>query len=81
MNELVTIRLYAAARAAANNSEILVGPSQLDLILDEIAVGNPRLAQVFEQCSVLVDGVVVHDRKVQISARSVVDVLPPFAGG
>jgi molybdopterin synthase sulfur carrier subunit len=81
MNRSVTIRLYAAARAAADQSEILVDPNRLDRILDAIAINKPGLAQVFTQCSFLVDGVVVHDREVQISAHSLVDVLPPFAGG
>jgi molybdopterin synthase sulfur carrier subunit len=81
MNASVTIRLYAAARAAAGKSEILVEPNGLEGILDAIAIGNPRLAQVFAQCSFLVDGVAVHDRKAQILAKSIVDVLPPFAGG
>lgn len=81
MNESVTIRLYAAARSAAGKSEILVAPGRLDFILDAIANHNSRLKQVFAQCSFLVDGVVLHERDVEIFANSTVDVLPPFAGG
>jgi molybdopterin synthase sulfur carrier subunit len=81
MSESVTIRLYAAAREAAGLRETTVDPNRLDRILEAMAIDNPRLKQVFQQCSLLVDGVVVHDRMVQILAPSVVDVLPPFAGG
>jgi molybdopterin synthase sulfur carrier subunit len=81
MTHFVTVRMYGAARAAADKSEILMDPNSLTGILDAIAIENPRLAQVFAQCSFLVDGVVVHDRGVHILANSVVDVLPPFAGG
>ena len=81
MTHLVTIRLYGAARAAADKNEILVDPNSLNGILDLITIENPGLARVFAQCSFLVDGVVLHDRMAQILANSVVDVLPPFAGG
>jgi len=80
-DKTVTVRLYAAARAAASQGEFLVEPGRLDEILGAIARHNPRLSQVFEQCSFLVDGVVSHEKNVQINARSTVDVLPPFAGG
>lgn len=81
MTHFVTIRLYGAARAAADKSEILVDPNPLNAILEAIAIENPRLTHVLAQCSFLVDGLVSHDKRKQIQADSVVDVLPPFAGG
>ncbi len=81
MNDSVTVRLYAAARAAAGQSEFEVEPGSLDNILGTIAQNNPRLGQVFLQCSFLVDGVALHEKNAQIQANSTVDVLPPFAGG
>ncbi len=81
MNELVTLRLYAAARSAAGESEFLVTPDRLDLILANISRENPRLAQVFLQCSFFLDGIVLHDWEGVIPPGSTVDVLPPFAGG
>lgn len=81
MSESVTVRLYAAARAAAGQGEFRVEPGSLDSILNTIARGNPRAMQVFLQCSLLVDGLVIHEKEVQIQANSTVDVLPPFAGG
>ncbi len=81
MAQFVTIRLYGAARAAAGKSEMRIVPKPLNVILEAMAIGNPRLAQVLAQCSFLIDGVAAHDKKMQIPADSVVDVLPPFAGG
>lgn len=81
VNDFVKIRLYAAARAAAGQSEIMVKPGSLDDILSDLARNNARLAQVFLQCSFLVDGLVIHEKDLQIQANSTVDVLPPFAGG
>lgn len=81
MKNSVTIRLYAAARATAGQSEISVAPGRLDLILGSLAIDNPRLTQVLAQCSFLLDGVVLHARDVEIPANSTLDILPPFAGG
>ncbi len=77
----VTVRFYAAARSASGQRESSVAPGRLDHILAEIAPENPRLAQVFLQCSFLLDGVVLHDKESMIPAGSTLDVLPPFAGG
>lgn len=81
MDELVRLRLYAAARSAAGEHELLVAPGKLDLMLANIARENHRLAQIFAQCSFLLDGVVLHDKESIIPPGSTVDVLPPFAGG
>lgn len=77
----ITIRFYAAARDAAGTGEISIAPSSLEKLLPEISQDNPRLTQVLERCSFLVDGAICHDRSVAIKAGSTVDVLPPFAGG
>lgn len=81
MNLPVTVRLYAAARSAAGLSEVEVSPDKLEHLLTSLALGNPRLSQVFAQCSFLIDGVAVHDMQVEVAAGSIVDILPPFAGG
>ena len=77
----VQVRLYAAARSAAGESEIMAPPETLKKILRDISIGNTQLERVFDQCSFLIDGVVCHDVNTEISAGSTVDVLPPFAGG
>ena len=82
MTAFVTVRLYAAARAAADGmSEIAATPGKLENILASLAIKNPRLSHVFAQCSFLVDGVAAHDMHVEIAVGSTIDVLPPFAGG
>ena len=81
MKNSVTIRFYAAARSAAGKSEILVVPGKLGVILAQLAVDNVRLAQVFEQCSFLLDGIVMHEKNVEGPSGCTLDVLPPFAGG
>ncbi len=81
MNLPVTVRLYAAARSAAGISEVEVSQGKLEHILRSLAFGNPRMSQVFAQCSFLIDGVAVHDMHVEVAAGSTVDILPPFAGG
>ena len=40
-----------------------------------------RLERVLTACSFLVDGTSARDRALALSPGSVVDVLPPFAGG
>lgn len=77
----VTMRLYAAARSAAGESEIFATPGRLDHILADISRENSRLAQIFLQCSFLLDGVVLHNKESVIPDGATVDVLPPFAGG
>ncbi len=81
MNLPVTVRLYAAARSAAGISESEVSPDKLEHILESLAYGNPQLSQVFAQCSFLINGVAVHKMQVEVAAGSIVDILPPFAGG
>lgn len=82
MTAFVTVRLYAAARAAADGkSEISAAPGTLENILGSLSRENLRLSHVFAQCSYLVDGVAAHDMHVEIRAGSTIDVLPPFAGG
>ncbi len=81
MNLPVTVRLYAAARSASGISEVEVLPDRLEHILLSLAFGNPRLSQVFAQCTFLIDGISVHDMNVEVAAGSTIDILPPFAGG
>lgn len=83
----VTVRYWAALRAAAGSSADRVASGRLEQVLDAVAAAHadgPRFAQVLAICSVLVDEepVGVHHRaEVVVSPGSVVDLLPPFAGG
>jgi molybdopterin converting factor small subunit len=77
----VTVRLFAAAAEAAGTDDVaLDGPTVADLTraLDE-RYGD-TFARIRVQCSVMVDGVLANADHV-LAEGSIVDVLPPFAGG
>ncbi len=77
----VTLRYWAGARAAAGVAEetLMVGPLVGD-VLDGAVEAHPALREVVAVCSVLVDGRSV-GRDVAVAEGTVVEVLPPFAGG
>ena len=79
---MVLVRYFAAARAAAGVSEEKVAAPDLAALLSVISQAHgPKLASVLDRCSFLVDGLACHDRSIPLAADTVVDVLPPFAGG
>jgi molybdopterin converting factor small subunit len=82
---VVTVRYFAAARAAAGvhseNVDVGDGATVGDA-LDTIAArhGEP-LGKVLAACSFLLDSVAVRDRATPLPPTAELDVLPPFAGG
>jgi sulfur-carrier protein len=80
----VTVRYFAAARAAAGaDSETVVvrpGTTVAELV-GRLAVRRTRLATVLSRCSYLCDGIAVRDETAALRAGDTIDVLPPFAGG
>jgi molybdopterin synthase sulfur carrier subunit len=80
----VTIRYFAAARAAAEaESETVVlrpGTTVAELV-ERLAVRGTRLATVLSRCSYLCDGIAVRDETKALRSGNTIDVLPPFAGG
>ena len=80
----VTVRFFAAARAAAGTdaeSVPLDTGTTLDEVVNELCCRSDELARVLQMCSFLCDGVAVRDRGIALSSGQLVDVLPPFAGG
>lgn len=79
----VTVRLFAAARAAAGASEVPVPAGSLAEILDAVEAAHPGFTRVRPACSILLDETAVHGDAAGVTVRDgqVVDVLPPFAGG
>ena len=78
----VTVRYFAGARAAAGvDTETRSAESLDELIGQIVATHGERLERVLTACSFLVDGTSTRDRAHTLSPGSVVDVLPPFAGG
>jgi molybdopterin converting factor small subunit len=80
----VTVRYFAAARAAAGveaeKVEVADGASVEDLLATVRGIG-PELARLLDRCSFLLDEVAVRDRGARLHEGAVLDVLPPFAGG
>lgn len=81
----VTVRYFAAARAAAGTSEefveLVAGATLSDLLALAVDRHGAELGRVLGRCSYLLDEVAVRSRDVPLADGSVVDVLPPFAGG
>jgi molybdopterin converting factor small subunit len=78
---MVTVRFFAAARAAAGRSVQRAEAPTLAALVAALAAENGRLGAVLARCSFLVDGLVCHDPAEPLPAGATIDVLPPFAGG
>ncbi|MBI5338755.1 MAG: MoaD/ThiS family protein [Mycolicibacterium rufum] len=80
----VTVRYFAAARAAAGveheTVELHPGATVADLV-DTLRSRGSALSAVLARCSYLRDGVAVRDTRTPLGDGQTVDVLPPFAGG
>ncbi len=82
MTSPVTVRYFAGARAATGVETETRDAGTLDELVGQIvATHGERLEKVLTACSFLVDGTTTRDRALVLSPGSVVDVLPPFAGG
>ena len=78
----MTVRYFAGARAAVGvDTEARDAGTLQDLVGQLVDAHGERLERVLTACSFLVDGTSTRDRAVALSPGSVVDVLPPFAGG
>ncbi len=80
----VTVRYFAAARAAAGTEtetiDLHTGTTVAELI-DALSARNTDLSKVLARCSYLRDGVAVRDMETSLGDAQTLDVLPPFAGG
>lgn len=80
----VVLRYWAAARAAAGVDQDVFEASTLADLLEQASARHAALGRVLSMCSFLVDEVQVgrrpHDQ-VRLHDGSVVEALPPFAGG
>ena len=80
--QMILVRYFAAARAAAGCPEEKIAAATLDDLVATIGARHgQRLTTVVGACSFLIDGVANHDRRAALPAGATVDVLPPFAGG
>jgi sulfur-carrier protein len=80
----VTVRYFAAARAAAGAEvetvSLAPGATVAELV-DQLGGRNEELARVLKRCSFLCDGIAVRDAGITLAEEQIIDVLPPFAGG
>jgi molybdopterin synthase sulfur carrier subunit len=79
--ETVTVLLWAAAREAAGTARLQVAPGPLQALLDGLAQDHPRLTALLPRCRISVDGELVQPSALEVAGGSVVEVLPPYAGG
>jgi molybdopterin converting factor small subunit len=82
---VVTVRYFAAARAAAGllseNVEVGHGATVGDALEVIANRHGEALGKVLPACSFLLDSVAVRDRATLLPPAAQLDVLPPFAGG
>ncbi len=80
----VTVRYFAAARAAAGADaetiDLRAGVTVADLV-EILKTRDAELAKVLARCSYLRDGVAVRNMATELGDSQTIDVLPPFAGG
>lgn len=74
------IRYFAAAEEATGRAEEARTEVTLGALRAALTAEHPGLAGILPRCAVLVDGARVDDDAVLTDA-TLVDVLPPFAGG
>ena len=81
----VTVRYFAAARAAAGveTEDVDVPPgATVDFLLKTVRASHgDDLGRVLDRCSFLLDEIAVRDRDHPLRDGALLDVLPPFAGG
>ena len=80
----ITVRFFAAARAAAGVDSTVLNlesGSTVGDAISELSGQSDKMTLVLRKCSFLADGVAVRDRATAIRPHQTLDVLPPFAGG
>lgn len=80
-SDAVTVRFWAGARAAAGRDHVDVDAATLGQVRADLLAWRPALAEVLAVSSLLVDGLTVTEDEAVLVTGSVVEVLPPFAGG
>lgn len=81
----VTVRYFAAARAAAgaeSETVVVVRPgTTVGELVERLPGRGSRLAEGLSRCSYLCDGIAVRDETQSLRSGDTIDVLPPFSGG
>ncbi|WP_296194886.1 MoaD/ThiS family protein [uncultured Microbacterium sp.] len=77
---MARVRFFAAAEEFAGTAEQHRDEATLGALRAALASEHPRLGSILPRCAVLVDGARTDDTHA-LTPHSLVDVLPPFAGG
>lgn len=81
---VVTVRFWAAARAATGVETTSVASGGLAEVIELVTTKYPGLSALLPRCSLLLDGVAVGRDDVVSTLAPVgatLEILPPFAGG
>ncbi|AHH93932.1 MoaD/ThiS family protein [Kutzneria viridogrisea] len=82
---VLNVRYFAGAKAATGigDEDFPLHPeSTVDDALRMITERHgSAVARVLPACSLLLDGIAVHDKGIRLASGQQLDVLPPFAGG
>ncbi len=79
-NTVVTVRYWAAARAAAGVDTDHHPGATVGAVVDAAVAAHPALARVAAVATFLLDGRAA-TRETPVAGGATVEVLPPFAGG
>jgi len=74
------VRYFAAAEEAVGRAEEVRGEPTLGALRTALLAEHPGLDGILPRCAVLVDGARTED-DAALTDDTLVDVLPPFAGG
>jgi len=77
---MARVRYFAAAEEAVGRPEERRDEPTLEALRAALLAETPGLRGVLPRCAILVDGVRV-DADAALGPETLVDVLPPFAGG
>lgn len=77
---MARVRFFAAAEEFAGTDAETRQEPTLTALRAALGAEHPRLGTLLPRCAVLVDGRRVSD-DTPLAADTLVDVLPPFAGG
>ncbi|MCK0113187.1 MoaD/ThiS family protein [Ornithinimicrobium sp. F0845] len=79
---MATVRYFAAAAEAAGTEQEQVSAGNVQELVSQLTASHgTTLAEVLRRSSLLHQGRHVSDPATRLTSDSVVDVLPPFAGG
>ena len=78
---MARVRYFAAAEESAGVAEETRPETTLEELRAGLSADHPGLAAILPRCAVLVAGARREDPSTPLEADTIVDVLPPFAGG